>query len=92
MAAYFPLITSTGPWATTGLSLGTDDFLLAAISSTEGIGGKKGAGLGRLQCLDLRAGGQPCKDVLTKLEVIQSLRKLVKGGCEDADPKSTLVA
>ena len=67
-------------------------FLLAAIASTEGIGGKKGSGLGRLQCLDLYANGQRYKDVLAKLEVIQSLRKLVKEGCKDADPKSAVDA
>lgn len=67
-------------------------FLLAAIASTEGIGGKKGSGVGRLQCLDLRAGGQPYADVLTRLEAIQTLRKLVKEGCKDANLKSSVDA
>jgi CRISPR/Cas system CSM-associated protein Csm3 (group 7 of RAMP superfamily) len=66
-------------------------FLLVAIVSTEGIGGKKGSGLGRLQCLDLCANGKPYADILTKLEVMQSLRELVKEGCKDADPKSAVV-
>ena len=52
-------------------------FLLVAISSTAGIGGKKGNGLGKLQCKELRVNGVSYSDLLTKLETIQLLRKLV---------------
>lgn len=54
-------------------------FLLAAIASTAGIGGKKGSGLGKLQCRELCAGGKSYSGLLTKVETIQTLRSLVKG-------------
>ena len=54
-------------------------FLLAAIASTTGIGGKKGSGVGKLKCRDLSAGGTPYSGLLTKVETIQTLRTLVLG-------------
>ena len=53
-------------------------FLLTALVSTEGIGGKKGTGFGRLECSEFKVNGTFYRDILATKETICILDELAK--------------
>jgi len=61
-------------------------FLAAAVAATEGIGGKKGSGLGRLACVKLEIGNACATPVLTKADIFQTLETVLgRWGGKGAD-------
>jgi CRISPR/Cas system CSM-associated protein Csm3 (group 7 of RAMP superfamily) len=55
-------------------------FLAAALAATESIGGKKGTGLGLVECQQIKIGALPGRDLLTKPDTMTKLRKLIAEG------------
>ena len=55
-------------------------YLAAALAATESIGGKKGTGLGRLQCRDVKIGNILAEPLLIDAGIFEQLKAIVAGG------------